>query len=299
MAENVNERTNIKGQALLHLAAENNKVEEVERLLSLIDAKVDITDRYDRTPLHCAAIHNEGSSHFDTIKLLLSNGAQVNALNKEGKTPLHYAAQKACDKTIKLFLDFKADLNIKDSSDQFPIFEAIKAGNEEAVQLLLDHGFDVNKVGAKGSTSLHLAADCNEGNSHSSVIEILLKNGANANAQDNESNTPLHWLVRKSDVETVQLMLNFGANVRVENYDWEIPLFDAIRYFNPKILQLLIDNGSKVNVLNDDGRTPLELACMSYHHQPDVIKCLVKNGAIIDASLIKYFHVSTGHIKIF
>lgn len=78
----VNKR-NSKGQAPLHLAVKENCVAEVERLLSL-GADVQLTGEHGWTPLHVAANYNRGDSHYETIKLLLENGADVNASNCKG-----------------------------------------------------------------------------------------------------------------------------------------------------------------------------------------------------------------------
>ncbi len=53
------------------------------------------------------------SKHVETARLLLDHGAELNATNKNGMTPLHYAAESDSVLMVQLFLDRGADVIAK------------------------------------------------------------------------------------------------------------------------------------------------------------------------------------------
>jgi hypothetical protein len=79
-------------------------------------ANVNATDDHGRTPLHFAANFLD---HDPMVKLLLENGANVNAADGRGLTPLHYACWKRAPLVARILLENGADVNaiIMNSSD--------------------------------------------------------------------------------------------------------------------------------------------------------------------------------------
>ena len=98
----------------LMLAVTKNKMEVVKVLLA---AKADpnvTEDNFKDTSLHRAC---EDDGRSEMLELLIKGGANVNAPNKDGKTPLMTVASSTKDaKMLKLLLDNKADKTLKDSS---------------------------------------------------------------------------------------------------------------------------------------------------------------------------------------
>ncbi|XP_013403535.1 ankyrin repeat domain-containing protein 7-like [Lingula anatina] len=90
---------------------------EVAKQQVLLDsgAELNAQDSYGRTPLHRAACTRDEN----TVRLLLERGADPNITNKDGRTPLHAAAKKGCRDIVKLLLGRGADPNIKDKTHLF------------------------------------------------------------------------------------------------------------------------------------------------------------------------------------
>src|SRR5437879_5667575 len=88
---------------LMHRAALRGETKSIEMMLKL-GADVNASDDQGRTPLHDACL----KGHSDTVRLLLDHAANIGARDKNGATPLHDAALGGAPTTIKLLLDRKA-----------------------------------------------------------------------------------------------------------------------------------------------------------------------------------------------
>jgi hypothetical protein len=81
---------NGRGRTQLHYCAENGLTTSVKRLLSIRNINKYVKDDWNGwTPLHDAAYNG----HVEIVRLLLQNGAELNARSNEGSTPLHIAAR--------------------------------------------------------------------------------------------------------------------------------------------------------------------------------------------------------------
>lgn len=258
---NVN-AVNSQGETPLMIAISGSSVEVIFSLLEN-GAEINAANAIGSMPLHRAAAKNQDKSHMKVVEALLKNGAAVNAQDTDGNTPLHHLVAKSSAKVLQLFLDSGADVTLKNHHEEVPLFEAVRNSNHEVVQLLLDHGSDVNSLETgSGSTPLHEAARCNDGESHLKVARILAKKGANFEATDERGRTPLHYLVSKVKVRMAKFFLQFVPDVNVKDVDGESPLLEAIRAKNLEIAQVLVDHGANVNTVNGKtGSTALHETC--------------------------------------
>jgi hypothetical protein len=151
-----------------------------------------------------------GDKAFTT--LLFERGAEVNFKDKDGRTPLSFAAENRHVAVVRLLLMKGAEVNFEDESGQTPLWFAALNGHETIARLLLESGADVNFRDKGGRAALCLAAA--EG--HEAIVRLLLKNGAEVNFEDDRGWTPLsfakhqrHWMVK-------ELLLAFGAKVGSE-----------------------------------------------------------------------------------
>ena len=106
----------------------------------------------------------------------LNKGADVNAKDYIGRTPLHHAARwshKGHKKVAELLISRGADVDAMDDDGWTPLHYAAVFGRKEIAELLIDNGADVNAKRSDGSTSLDWAI----GRKHSEVADLLRKHG--------------------------------------------------------------------------------------------------------------------------
>ena len=138
--------------------------------------------------------------------MLLEAGAEVNAMDRGGNTPLHQATAAEW-----------------------------RPRSTESIVLLLEAGADARAANRSGNTPLHLVVRSSYNWPYTTeykvttlmdFVRLLLEAGADANAMNWGGNTPLHYLILSSDllsdprmVEVVRLLLEAGADIAAVNND--------------------------------------------------------------------------------
>ncbi|HKQ75296.1 MAG TPA: ankyrin repeat domain-containing protein [Blastocatellia bacterium] len=171
------------------------------------------------TPLHLAA----AALRTGAAKLLLESGANANAENRRGATPLHYA----CDprpksggiwdpakqgELIELLVQHGAKLEQIDRGGASALHRAVRARSPAAVLQLLKAGARVDvRLGKRGSTPIHLAVQSTgaggTGGAVSEQLEIimmLLEHGADPEAKDARGRSALDWATNEQVSSALQ-----------------------------------------------------------------------------------------------
>src|SRR5215471_12239594 len=128
-----------------------------------------------------------GSPPVPTDRTVLQNPTDDSeaAQGHSSWTSLHRAARRGDIVAVKLLLAEGADINARSSIDETPLFLALE--HKAAVELLLANGANANIKRSDGWTPLHWAALYG----HKDVLELLLCNGAQVNALSKDFRTPL------------------------------------------------------------------------------------------------------------
>ncbi|CAJ0574280.1 unnamed protein product, partial [Mesorhabditis spiculigera] len=127
--------------------------------------------------------------------------ARVHKKNTRGETPLHLAARKGDTEACSRMLDeaTEADwVNVADYAGWTALHEACVQSRFETAEMLIRRGANVNQSSLEElTTPLHDAA----GSGHTSIVWLLLKNGAERNVQDSRGKLPIHLAREGSLVE--------------------------------------------------------------------------------------------------
>lgn len=176
-----------------------------------------LRDADNKTPLHLAT-YNRTS---ECVKLLINNGANVDALTRFQSTPLHYASFVGSIKCAQILLEHGADIDAKESWGQSPLMIAVKQGKLEFVKFLLAQGADLESVDhLDRQTALHVSC-CGR---DLEIVHCLLDAGCIVNPLDENNCTPLDLAIRRNFKEAVFLLLNHGArNDNIQNLKDRMP----------------------------------------------------------------------------
>jgi len=123
------------GQPALIVALQGESLQVARLLWDAKGVDIDIRNRVGETPLMMAALKAE----VDAAKALVAHGAKV---QKDGWSPLHYAATGGSTAIVKLLLAKGATLEARSPNGTTPLMMAARYGNEEAVDALLAAGAD-------------------------------------------------------------------------------------------------------------------------------------------------------------
>jgi ankyrin repeat protein len=156
------------------------------------------------------------------MRLLLKQGADVNAAQADGMTALHWAAMRGDAGTAKMLMFAGARLEVLTRNGNYtPLHLAARAGRAAAVSALLEAGADMNAVTSSGGAApLHFAAS----NGDSATVAALLNKGAPVDAREAAwSQTPLMWAASANRVRAVELLLKRGADIEAVSKVEDIP----------------------------------------------------------------------------
>ncbi|KAK8123111.1 hypothetical protein PG984_011781 [Apiospora sp. TS-2023a] len=182
------------GKTALHDAIELGKLWAAQTLLKN-GATVEDHDRnVKRTPLHyaCLSISREmmnDSTASEMVKFLIRCGANVNAADYKGDTPLIIASRVFSTLMVRDLLEAGANVESRNRQGETPLTASFGHYSMSLAEILLEAGANVNAANSKGETPLLKALQEPREVQALQVVKFLLEKGANVHAADNDGET--------------------------------------------------------------------------------------------------------------
>ena len=183
------------------------RANDVGAVRTLLDARADVNavQPDGTTALHWAVERDA----IEIVQLLIRAGANVKATNRYGATPLWLASLNGNAATIGVLLEAGADPSATSDEGETALMVAARTGKVDAVNLLLARGADPNvKEQWRGQTALMWAAA--EG--YAPVIEALVARGADVSARSNGGFTAILFAAREGRIAAVDALIKAGAD---------------------------------------------------------------------------------------
>ena len=266
---------NNRGQTSLWLACVDGQDSFVKILLNT-EGDPSTADKDGDSCLH-AAVHGQCSS--ETIQEILDHGAHINAVNKDGATPLLLACSTANEEAMKLLLKAKANPKIAYADGDTSLHQAIAAFcSKEAIQEIIDHGVEVNTVNKRGRTALLLGCFYRQMDS----VKVLLEAGANPSVADEEGFSCLHAAIDGyCSKDTVQALIDHGAHIDATRKDGTNALLRACTTGQSDSVMFLLEAKADTNIAKPNGNTCLHEA-INGHCNGEALQKIVQQGVSVN-----------------
>ena len=231
--------------------------------------------------------------YFDSPEEKAVKKEMADLLRKHGGKhgSIHSAAKYGDIQGVREFLSAGADVNAKNAFGSTPLHEAALLGHKELGEILIAEGADVNAKGFGDSTLLHYAARLGA----IEIAEWLIANGANVNAiagigaglyggsvGKSQEDTPLFVAEYHGQKEMADLLRKHGGKTGHE-LKAEESLHIAAQYGDLELVRKHLAAGADVNEVDVMGMTPLHLASAGGNHE--VVSLLIENGADVGAKI--------------
>lgn len=190
---------------------------------------------------------------------------------------LHTAVEQNNRSKIRLLLTIGANLEARNEQGDTPLLAAVKMKNLDTVKLLLQAGANPNVSTHHGQSALHVAAF----RSNEFIVRVLLDHGAKANSRDELGHTPLDCAVHTNHFSTALLLRRRGALVPENMKQDPMLLRSAIKHKNLAMIEWLVETGVDPNTVAGRNREPaLHLAIRT--RDLAAVQCLLDHGASVE-----------------
>lgn len=245
------------------------------------------------TALHFSALNGMAG----TTALLLEHGANPNAVDEYGDTPLHLAIRcrvlgheyndpwMTGEYAVETWNDIITDYE----EEAFEIWKAIDQARDSTVQQILNsQAVDVNIANNEGEYPLHVIP-FSKGQRYLACAElsVLLDHGAKVSSLNSNRQTCLHLASKAGNLEAVRILIDQGCDISLLDGYGLSPVHYAVRHNRSDVIQLIFESRqeqlSQICLQCDNlGKSMLHHHTGSIACSTQVISILLKVGCDVD-----------------
>lgn len=281
-------------------------------VLSLIDKDANInakTDKTGETALTYAAYY----AGTDVLKALIDRGADIEAVNSSGFTPLYITVDTMNLDSMRFLLEAGANPDVKTKNGTKPIYVPFMEKNQQMYDLLMEFNCppasDANVLSLLmlqyiGEDDYHWFVnaanqDCKTlrstfysmmiiqpvaAKSNLNFLKTLIDTGWSVLSTDAQGNTLLHIAAQVGELENVKYLMEKGLKLTTRNKHGETPIHLAVKAGFWFILKFALEQGIDVVKLDDEAKGDFNtlLHCAAEGGNIDIVKYLIENGADVN-----------------
>ncbi|XP_071501029.1 uncharacterized protein [Diadema antillarum] len=200
----------LDGLTALHCAVTCNHSGCVATIIKECECKVDVPDKNGCTPLYYAAAMDQA----DNVELLLESGASPNYADTNGKSPVHCAVESASLDVLKLLREHNGSLESTGPLGHSPFHEAILREDLDILKFLIASGCKPDSKDEKGRTPLHVAAENAKVTSCRFLVDLKVDLDAIYHHENGLMLTPLDCAWDSGAVACMDFLASVGAQRR-------------------------------------------------------------------------------------
>uniref|UniRef100_A0A4W6CME4 Ankyrin repeat domain 29 n=1 Tax=Lates calcarifer TaxID=8187 RepID=A0A4W6CME4_LATCA len=241
-------------------AARKGNLALLQLLLNSGRVDADCRDSYGTTALMVASY----SGHYECVKELIMQGADINYQRETGSTALFFASQQGHHDVVKLLFEFGASTEFQTkvccrTLDRFSdgatsLFLAAQEGHVTVIRQLLVSGAKVNQAREDGTAPLWMAAQMG----HSEVVKVLLLRGADRDADRQDGSTALFKAALKGHSSVIEELLKFSPSLGLLK-NGSTALHAAVMGGNLQSVLLLLGAHADPTLPNKNNELPADL----------------------------------------
>ncbi|KAK8917730.1 Ankyrin repeat domain-containing protein 50 [Metarhizium anisopliae] len=218
------------------------------------------------------------------LERLLRAGEDSDSASESVNTLIRLAIHARNAEAVKMLIKFKPDINRLDEYGWSPLCDAVGyVPDAKIARLLIDAGANVSQIlEDSGRNLMHLAIGAD-----ADVIRLLFEfpKAVDIDHRDKFGNTPLMVTDNTTKVDCVRLLLKAGADINAQNSDGLTPLMNAIAFDAPsEVIQCYLSQPQlDPNIYSKTHGSALHLACRTL--DKDIVNGLIRIGSDVNQHL--------------